>query len=1145
MTQEQIQKLEAGILNDKISPELRGMMRKKLEEWRTAQAPEPSPEPQRIMVVRPATNTDTQRVSFSDYPLSAKFMPKHQKQLVQRYDDGDKKQILDGVEAMLKALPRAYAQDGKGDRAIVHVHYFYGESDWYVTEFHPDRENPAYDRLYGFAILNGDTQFAEMGYQSLSELANSGKVELDFYWQPETLGEVKAKADPDLWGKKEKPEPMPEPMPEPIVEPEPVAAVVTESAAAGCAVTRNMKQNGIEIKFPKPPSDWITAQLKSKGFRWSKFQKLWYVTYSEAKHQFAIDLCGETEKTDNPAAIAAPTGNKRLITLAVLTSAGRVPQNILKSEIVAGKLEVARYKRFDGMQDMEEYIDDDDIVWRTATMDDTEFDIKELSNGRANSHWTDAIRLNDDGTINYGSLRFRYKTTVEGHDYSPKEEREKMAQAKQQERADLVATAAKVADLVPEKYYIPFNRPAQRGKFEIENPLKVEDHIGQPAFPVVAEVEGFRLLGTLEAKNVVASVSYLLGSKDMGMQENREDQFLFKAEPGTATPGYMSRFTRYRKREAGDVSDFPGWTFRSFPTFVWTALANLVRNTQQYALLRDKKGQTDRGKKMNDNKIAETVKEINALKRIWVTYDSQYPGALRQVTGQSAEEYAQMVGFWRQGLGLNVEPAQTERPALIESQVREKMPVSPKTKATTLLGKRRQITLPNGEKHDAQFAILELDNIKASHDEETFADTEGYPRNAQGNNLNDRNYAGDKAAQQLVAEYARDLNPELIVALTSTPEGTPIVTPEGIVVSGNNRTMSLKLARKRYDAKWREYQAYLANDLDVFGFGEGDRNQLAEMEAPVLVRIDYDFGEPTTTNMAKYNASSMKAKSPVDKAAELATTLREQILCETNIPAILGEFDTLSDFYADRAAIKRMVAAMRQCSVLNEQDMPAYLDGGYFTEDGKTLLETVLASLILETDTLRIANRDGVKALRQAVVSALPALIQNKNLPKASSLIPIVNEAVRYQGELAASGLPWEDFVNQPKLFADQEAAYDARSVYLNRLMVLGQKRFRDAIRKYNESQAANTGSALFAAEVVGPQEAFEGYIIKVLPEDTANRVRQYLGEAKAVWLDEKFLDENPLQSAIEALKTALEFSETPEELNAAIEALETALEFQ
>ena len=417
-----------------------------------------------------------------------------------------------------------------------------------------------------------------------------------------------------------------------------------------------------------------------------------------------------------------------------------------------------------------------------------------------------------------------------------------------------------------------------------------------------------------------------------------------------------------------------------------------------------------------------------------------------------------------------------------------------------VLGKKRQITLPNGEKHNAQFAIVELGDIIASHNEETFADSEGYPRNSQGNNLNDRNYATDKAAQQLVEEYARNLNPGLLIALTSTPEGTPIITPEGIVVSGNNRTMSLKLASKKYPEKWKLYQESLLMDLDVYGlddFAESKNDALPPertMKRPVLVRIDYDFGEMTTNNMAKYNASSMKAKSPVDKAAELATTLREQILCETNIPKIIGEFDTLSDFYADRAAIKRMVAAMQQCSVLNEQDMPAYLDAGYFTEDGKTLLETILAALILETDTLRIANRDGVKSLRQAVVNALPILIANKNLDKSATIIPEVNAAIRYQGEIVASGLSWENFVNQGNIFTSERAS--CNTVYINRLMNEGQRIFRDAVRRYNESQAQAGLSALFASDVVTTQEAFEGYIIAKLPESTVKRVKLYC-EAK------------------------------------------------
>ena len=515
----------------------------------------------------------------------------------------------------------------------------------------------------------------------------------------------------------------------------------------------------------------------------------------------------------------------------------------------------------------------------------------------------------------------------------------------------------------------------------------------------------------------------------------------------------------------------------------------------------------------------EAVTRINLIKKIWVAYEQDQPGLLSQVTGQDQDEYNQMMALWRADLGLKegspmmvVRASGADQDEKHTAQLRHETFLPLKTKiedtkakieaVTTaieashkqanlkILGKKRQITMPNGEKHDAQYAIVELDTILASHNEETFSDTKGYPRNSLGNNLNDRNYATDKGAQQLVEEYARNLNPDLVIALTSTPDGTPIITPDGIVVSGNNRTMSLKLARKKYGTKWREYQATLQNESDVFGFDQSDLDNLAEMTAPVLVRIDSDFGDLTTTNMAKYNASSMKGKSPVDRAAELATTLREQILCETNIPKIIGDFDTLSDFYADRSAVKRMVSAMQQCSVLNEQDMPAYVENGYFTEDGKTLLETILASLILEPDTLRIANRDGVRSFRQAIVNALPALIANKNLDASAILIPHINAAIRYQGEVIASGLGWENFVNQVNMFSDDRA--DCNTVYINRLMNEGQRVFRDAIRKYNDSQAQAGGNALFAAEVVSPDEAFKGYIIGRLPKEVVQRVQRY-----------------------------------------------------
>jgi hypothetical protein len=47
-------------------------------------------------------------------------------------------------------------------------------------------------------------------------------------------------------------------------------------------VRRNVEHNGIEVKFPDKPSPDVIDWLKGHGFRWSKFQKLWYARFSDS-----------------------------------------------------------------------------------------------------------------------------------------------------------------------------------------------------------------------------------------------------------------------------------------------------------------------------------------------------------------------------------------------------------------------------------------------------------------------------------------------------------------------------------------------------------------------------------------------------------------------------------------------------------------------------------------------------------------------------------------------------------------------------------------------------------------------------------------------------------------------------------------------
>ncbi len=89
---------------------------------------------------------------------------------------------------LISNMPKIYEQDGKGDEAIVTLHYFRGNADWYITEKDSVAGEPQL-QAFGFADL-GDPQNAELGYISIDDLIKN-KVELDLYFTPRTLREVK------------------------------------------------------------------------------------------------------------------------------------------------------------------------------------------------------------------------------------------------------------------------------------------------------------------------------------------------------------------------------------------------------------------------------------------------------------------------------------------------------------------------------------------------------------------------------------------------------------------------------------------------------------------------------------------------------------------------------------------------------------------------------------------------------------------------------------------------------------------------------------------------------------------------------------------------------------------------------------------
>ena len=98
------------------------------------------------------------------------------------------KEKLAELKQTIASMPVTYEQDGKGDDAIAHLHYFAGSANWYITE--KDMSGDGTLQAYGFAeVFAGE---GELGYISIAELVRNRRVELDLHWTPRTLRECKA-----------------------------------------------------------------------------------------------------------------------------------------------------------------------------------------------------------------------------------------------------------------------------------------------------------------------------------------------------------------------------------------------------------------------------------------------------------------------------------------------------------------------------------------------------------------------------------------------------------------------------------------------------------------------------------------------------------------------------------------------------------------------------------------------------------------------------------------------------------------------------------------------------------------------------------------------------------------------------------------
>lgn len=125
---------------------------------------------------------------------------------------------------------------------------------------------------------------------------------------------------------------------------------------------------------------------------------------------------------------------------------------------------------------------------------------------------------------------------------------------------------------------------------------------------------------------------------------------------------------------------------------------------------------------------------------------------------------------------------------------------------------------PQGREVGVQYRVVDASEVINSNDENGTANPD-FPQEYQNRNRS------RSASTQQIRNIANKLNPEQVDYGNMSTDGAPIVSPDGIVESGNGRVAGIKLAYKQRNAE--NYRNYLEQQgYDVEGLKE-----------PILVRV--------------------------------------------------------------------------------------------------------------------------------------------------------------------------------------------------------------------------------------------------------------------------------------------------------------------
>ena len=368
--------------------------------------------------------------------------------------------------------------------------------------------------------------------------------------------------------------------------------------------------------------------------------------------------------------------------------------------------------------------------------------------------------------------------------------------------------------------------------------------------------------------------------------------------------------------------------------------------------------------------------------------------------------------------------------------------------APRLVGNKRTRMLPDGEtKIKGHYEIVPAESLTPSHDVNNgYKKTEGFPTDAEGRTVNDRDYEHDKAAQQNTDQIARKYNGMAI-------EQVPVVSDEGIVYDGNGRTMAGQKAAK--EGTDTEYINDLLENAENFGF---TREQIEQsgIEHPRLVMVTDERLPYDAATFAKFNRNEKKTQSNTEQAVAKAKTLTSD-----EVGAIVAEIEgngSLDAFFNNSKAINDLVKTLVDKGIIGQNEVAQMMDSPErLSAQGREYVKNLLLGSIFKPETIRMLGIDST--VKNKAINAIRSVMDNMKLGEFS-LRDEIDLAIQLLYEARRGGNKVDTLLRTPAMFGEDAAK---RYPSISQMMALALEGkvsdFRDLLDEYNRIAAArNTG---------------------------------------------------------------------------------------